>query len=142
MDSTGNLFKEGGIDHPSELMQRYYALAENRFTDFGALSDDDLLAIEALHDRLLGYYKEERRMHFRAFALAAVALLLLLGPIVSGTAYLIPLLIAFGLLLVLLVSYTVVYMRYEEGVRQKMRESLIIENERQRRRERQEGEEP
>jgi hypothetical protein len=136
VDSRGKLFPKGPPDNASALLKTYYRLVEGGFADFGQVADEELEWLQAIHDKHLSFYKEERRMHFGAFALVALAVVLLVPPVLSEERYALPLLAAFGLLLVLLVPYTVVYMRYEEGVRRKMRESVLLENERRLRQER------
>ncbi len=70
-------------------------------------------------------------MHFGAFALVGLSLLILLPALLTAkTDYFLPLGGVWLLLLILLVPYTFVYRRYEEGVRRKMKESVILENER------------
>ena len=138
MARNGKLFPTGLPADASALLERYYELADGGFPGFEGITDREMDWIQAIHDKHLAFFKEERRMHFGAFALVAVAMVLLLPAVLSEERYFIPLLAAFGLLVILLVPYTFVYMRYEEGVRKKMRESVIIENERRLRQERQE----
>ena len=140
MDSHGKLFPKGPPKNASALLKAYYRLSDEGFAGLDGFTDEEMDWIREIHDKHLSFLKEERRMHFGAFALVALAMVLLLPAVLSEERYFIPLFVAFGLLLVLLVPYTFVYMRYEEGVRKKMRESVIIENERRLRRERQEEE--
>ena len=138
MDSHGKLFPEGEPKNRSRLLEAYYGLVKEGFLNLEGFTDDEMDWLQAIHDKHLSFFKEERRMHFGAFALVAVAVVLLLPTVISDTRYFLPLLAAFGLLLALLLPYTFVYMRYEEGVRKKMRESVILENERRSRQERKE----
>ncbi len=140
MESNGKLFPKGFPVEASALLGRYHALSDNGFPGFDGLTDEEMDWIQRIHDKHLAFYQEERRMHFGAFALVGLAMVLLLPAVLAAEEHFIPLVAAFGLLLILLLPYTYVYMRYEEGVRKKMRESVIIENERRLRRERQKEE--
>jgi hypothetical protein len=135
MDSHGKLFLKGHPENSARLLKAYLSSAEEGFKNLDAFGDEELDWLQRIHDKHLDFYREERRMHFGAFALVGVAVLILLPSVLEAEQYFLPLFGALILLLVLLVPYTFVYMRYEEGVRKKMRESVIIENERQLRRE-------
>jgi hypothetical protein len=131
MDSYGKLFEKGELKTPSALYGAYEGLAADGFGDLDRFSKGELDWLQRIHDKHLAFFKEERRMHFGAFALVGLSLLILLPAVLTAkTDYFLPLAGVWLLLLVLLVPYTFVYRRYEEGVRRKMRESVILENER------------
>lgn len=139
MDSDGRLFKKG--QEPAvktELLVAYEKLCTGGFADLDRFSTDELGWLLQIHDRRLDYFREERRMHFGAFALVGLALVVLLPAVLTltDTDYFIPLAAIELLLLVLLVPYTFVYRKYEEGVRRMMREAFLLENARRLRRER------
>ena len=67
-------------------------------------------------------------MHFGAFALVGLAFIILFPALLTATEHFLPLLGVEGLLFILLVPYTFVYRKYEEGVRRMMKESVLIEN--------------
>ncbi len=137
MDSCGELFKKGEPAHPSRMFEAYQKLVKENFKNLEGFTDNELDWLQVIHDKHLSFFKEERRMHFGAFALAALATVIMLPNVLSETPYFLPLAAAFCLLIALLIPYTFVYMRYEEGVRKKMRESMLIENERSLRKDRQ-----
>jgi len=126
MDSSGRIFPKGATCPRSRLLERYERLAREGFEDLDELSDEELAWLRRIHDRYLDYYREERRMHFGAFALVGLALVILLPAVLSLEDYFLPLVAVEALLLVLLVPYTFVYWRYEEGVRRKMREAVQL----------------
>ncbi|MDR0965888.1 MAG: hypothetical protein LBM75_05210 [Myxococcales bacterium] len=101
----------------SRRLALYDALAEQ---DFAAIpedvSDADLAWLDGFLALKLEAEREERRMHFGAFALVGVLFFLLMPTLVTGTASLAMLLLAL-LLIVLLVPYTLVYFGYENRVR-------------------------
>jgi hypothetical protein len=137
MDSDGRLFKKGQEPRVrAELLEEYERLRAGGFDDLERFADDELDWLQRLHDRRLDYYREERRMHFCAFALVGLALVILLPAVLTLSDYFIPLAAIELLLLVLLVPYTFVYRKYEEGVRQMMREAIAIVNARRLRAER------
>ena len=129
MDSDGRLFADGYIETKSRLLEAYEKLATSGFkTDLASFSGDELDWLQRIHDKYLDFYKEERRMHFGAFALVGLALVILLPAMLTLGDYFLPLAAIEALLLVLLVPYTFVYRKYEEGVRRMMRESVLLEN--------------
>jgi hypothetical protein len=139
MDSDGRLFKKG--QEPAVkagLLVLYEKLCADGFADLDRLTAEDLDELQQIHDRRLDYYREERRMHFGAFALVGLALVVLLPALLTltDTDYFIPLAAIELLLLVLLVPYTFVYRKYEEGVRRMMREAFLLDNARRLRRQR------
>ncbi|MBW2276532.1 MAG: hypothetical protein JRF63_03505, partial [Deltaproteobacteria bacterium] len=126
MDSDGRLFKKGAEPAVrAELLVAYEQLCADGFEGLDRFSADELDWLQQIHDRRLGYLKEERRMHFGAFALVGLALVILLPAVLSmtDTDYFIPLASVELLLIVLLVPYTFVYRKYEEGLRRMMREA-------------------
>ena len=128
MDSRGQLFAKGELKNSSKLFLTYQQLSAKGFADLASLSADELDWIAEIHGRYLDFYREERRMHFGAFALVGLALIILFPALLSASDYFLPLLGVEALLFILLVPYTFVYRRYEEGVRRMMRESILIEN--------------
>jgi len=136
MNSSGQLFPTGEPQPTSGLLQQYNSMRKKGFEDLVRFDDDELDWLRRIHDRHLDYFREERRMHFAAFSLVAVAFLILIGPTLTMEQYFIPFAAAEGLLLMLLVPYVFVYRKYEEGVRKAMRQAVILENEGQLRRER------
>jgi hypothetical protein len=135
MDSRGRIFAPGEPGEKSALLARYEELRAKGFAELSSLSEPELDWLQAIHDKHLQFYKEERRMHFGAFALVGLALVILLSATLSLEQYFLPLAAIEVLLLILMVPYTFVYRRYEEGVRLMMKQSLLLENERQLRRE-------
>ena len=129
MDSFGRLFEKGEPKPKSSLFATYENLSSSGFREIGEdLSKEDLLWIQRIHDKYLNFYKEERRMHFGAFALVSLLFIILFPALLGAEEHFLPLLGIEALLFVLLVPYIFVYRRYEEGVRRMMRESVIIEN--------------
>lgn len=133
MDSSGRIFPARGPGPRSALLGEYERLARDGFDDLARFADDELEWLQRIHDRYLDYYREERRMHFGAFALVGLALVILLPAVLTLEQYFLPLAAVEGLLLLLLVPYTFVYRKYEEGVRRKMREAVILADELRRR---------
>ena len=130
MNSDGVLFERGAPEPAAALLAEYARLRKGGFDGLERLSADELDWLQRIHDKHLDFYREERRMHFGAFALVGLAFVVLLGPTVTlaETAFFLPLAAAEALFLALLVPYTFVYRRYEEGVRRMMRESVLLEN--------------
>lgn len=130
MNSDGVLFGEGLPRPAAALLAAYEELRRRGFEGLDRFSAGELDWLQRIHDKHLDFYREERRMHFGAFALVGLAFVVLLGPVVTlaGTDFFLPLLAAEALLFLLLVPYTFVYRRYEEGVRRMMRESIALES--------------
>jgi len=130
MNSDGVLFERGGPEPRAALLAEYEKLRKSGFDGLSRFSRSDLDWLQRIHDKHLDFYREERRMHFGAFALVGLAFVVLLGPTVSlaETDFFLPFAGAETLFLALLVPYIFVYRRYEEGVRRSMRESVTIEN--------------
>jgi hypothetical protein len=130
VNGDGVLFEKGGPSPAAALYAAYEELAKSGFRDLERFSNEELDWLQRHHDKRLDFYREERRMHFGAFALVGLAFVALLGPTVTlaETAFFLPLAAAEGLLFALLVPYTFVYRKYEEGVRRAMRESVLLEN--------------
>ena len=102
---------------PSRLLALHSELSAIEFARIpDDLSDDDLAWLDAFQALRLETEREERRMHFGAFALVGVLFFLLLPTLAAGKASLPMLLIAL-LLIGLLVPYTLVYFGYENRVR-------------------------
>jgi hypothetical protein len=130
MNSDGALFPKGSPAPASGLLAEYERLRRGGFSGLERFSPEDLAWLQRIHDKHLGFYLEERRMHFGAFALVGLAFVVLLGPTLTlaETPFFLPLAGAETLLFFLLVPYTFVYRRYEEGVRRMMRESVTLED--------------
>ena len=126
MDSGGRIFPKDGPGPRSQLLREYERMAREGFGDLDRFSDAELAWLQLVHDRYLEYYREERKLHFGAFALVGLALVILLPAVLTLEDYFLPLAAVELLLLVLLVPYTFVYRRYEEGVRHKMREAVLL----------------
>lgn len=142
MDSYGKLFEKGELKTPSVLYKAYEGLVAGGFEDLSRFSMAELDWLQGIHDKHLAFYEEERRMHFGAFALVGLCLMILLPALLTAKAYFLPLGGLWLLLIILLVPYAFVYRRYEEGVRRKMRESVMLENERRLRVEKDEERKP
>ena len=101
----------------SRLLALHDELALREFSAIpDGLSDADLAWLDAFLALRLETEREERRMHFGAFALVGLLFFLLLPMLAQGNASLPTLLIAL-LLIGLLVPYTLVYFGYENRVR-------------------------
>lgn len=112
----GVVLAEPGHDK-SRLLALYDALAASEFAQIPeALSDADLAWLDGFLALRLETEREERRMHFGAFALVGMLFFMLLPTLAAGRASLAMLLIAL-LLIGLLVPYTLVYFGYENRVR-------------------------
>lgn len=130
MNSDGRLFPKGAPKPASALLGEYERLRAAGFDGLDRLPAADLDWLQRIHDKHLDFYKEERRLHFGAFALVGLAFVVLLGPTLTlaETDFFLPLAAAETLLFLLLVPYVFVYRRYEEGVRRMMRESVRLED--------------
>jgi hypothetical protein len=128
LNSDGKLFRKGELKSESSLISAYEELTRNGFSGLGGFSGDELNWLQHIHNRYLGFYIEERRMHFAAMALVAIAALILIYPTLTIEKYFLPLAALESFLIALLVPYVFVYYKYEEGVRKKMREAVILEN--------------
>jgi hypothetical protein len=128
LNSDGKLFKKGELNPESSLISAYEKLAMNGFSDLGVFSGDELNWLLQIHNRYLSFYIEERRMHFAAMALVAMAAVILVYPVLTIEKYFLPLAVLELLLIALLIPYVFVYYRYEGGVRKKMREAVMLEN--------------
>ena len=101
----------------SRRLALYDELAAGEFTNIPEdRTDEDLAWLDGFHALKLEAEKEERRMHFGAFALVGLLLFLLMPTLAAGTAPLAILLLAL-LLIALLAPYTLVYFGYENRVR-------------------------
>ena len=130
MNSDGTLFPKGAPGPASRLLAEYARLRAAGFGGLDGLPPGDLDWLQRIHDKHLDFYREERRMHFGAFALVGLAFVVLLGPTLTlaETDFFLPLAAAEALLFLLLVPYVFVYRKYEEGVRRMMRESVRLED--------------
>jgi hypothetical protein len=130
MNSDGTIFADGAPGPASRLLAEHERLRRDGFARLERFSPEELDWLQRIHDKRLDFYREERRMHFGAFALVGLAFVVLLGPTLTlaDGPFFLPLAGAEALLLHLLVPYTFVYRRYEEGVRRMMRESVALED--------------
>lgn len=129
MDADGRLFKRGSQPEvKARVVELYERLDEADFAGLEELDARDLAALAGLHALRLEHLKEERRMHFGAFALVGLAIVILLPAVLTLERYFLPLAGVELLLLALLVPYTFYYRKYEESVRRLMRASMLIEN--------------
>ena len=95
----------------------YDELAKSHFAQVpDMVTDEELAWLKAYHRERVVAEREERRMHFGAFALVGVLFFILLPGFIKG-----PLVIGLGLLelllLVLVAAYVFVYFSYENRVR-------------------------
>lgn len=101
----------------SRLLTIYDQLAAEEFSRIPSdLTDKELAWLDGFHALKHEAEKEERRMHFGAFALVGLLLFILMPTLAAGQAPLALLLLAL-MLIVLLVPYTLVYFGYENRVR-------------------------
>ena len=101
----------------SRLLTIYDQLAAIEFSKIPEdLTDEELAWLDGFHALKHETEKEERRMHFGAFALVGLLLFILMPTLATGNAPLALLLLAL-MLIVLLVPYTLVYFGYENRVR-------------------------
>lgn len=101
----------------SRRLKLYDELAPNEFSQIPEdLTDEDLSWLDEFLSLRLETEREERRMHFGAFALVGVLFFMLLPTLAMGRAPL-PILIIALLLIALLIPYTLVYFGYENRVR-------------------------
>jgi hypothetical protein len=101
----------------SRRLQLYETLSKDHFGSIPAdASADELDWLEGYHHERVIAEREERRMHFGAFALVGVLFFILLPSFASGQ-FVLALALLELLLLVLLVPYVFVYFGYENRVR-------------------------
>lgn len=98
-------------------MEFYTTHLKDRFRSVDHLNEKDLSWLLVVHDKKVEYFKEERKMHFGAFALVTVLFFLLLPVILSGGEFTKPLLLIEGLLFFLMVPYVFYYAWYENRLR-------------------------
>jgi hypothetical protein len=98
-------------------MEFYTTHLKDRFRSVDHLDEKDLAWLLMVHDKKVEYFKEERKMHFGAFALVTVLFFLLLPVILSGGEFTKPLLLIEGLLFFLMVPYVFYYAWYENRLR-------------------------
>ncbi|MBN1880825.1 MAG: hypothetical protein JW885_01515 [Deltaproteobacteria bacterium] len=95
----------------------YETHLKDRFRSVDHLNEKDLEWLLTVHDKKVEYFKEERKMHFGAFALVTVLFFLLLPVILAGGEFIRPLLFIEGLLFILMVPYVFYYAWYENRLR-------------------------
>ena len=98
-------------------MEFYTTHLKDKFRSVDHLNERDLKWLLIVHDKKVEYFKEERKMHFGAFALVTVLFFLLLPVILSGSEFTKPLLLIEGLLFFLMVPYVFYYAWYENRLR-------------------------
>jgi len=98
-------------------MEFYATHLKDRFQSVDHLGERDLRWLLTVHDKKVEYFKEERKMHFGAFALVTVLFFLLLPIILEGGEFVKPLLLIEGLLFFLMVPYVFYYAWYENRLR-------------------------
>lgn len=102
----------------SRVLQVYREYAPTHFQTLPEdLSAEEVEGLMALHRDRLGAEREERRMHFGAFALTGILLFILVPPLVASGGRSVPLVILALLLVALVIPYAFVYYRYENRVR-------------------------
>lgn len=102
----------------SRALELYEALAPVHFVAIPAeISGEELAWLEAFHRERVLAEREERRMHFGAFALVSGLFFLLLPALVAQEFGFLALDLLALLLLVLIVPYVFVYFGYENRVR-------------------------
>jgi len=98
-------------------MEFYDTHLKDRFRSVDHLDEKDLQWLLTVHDKKVEYFKEERKMHFGAFALVTILFFLLLPVILDGGEFVKPLLFIEGLLFILMVPYVFYYAWYENRLR-------------------------
>jgi len=102
----------------SRALQLYEQLAPGGFASIpDELCDADVESLERQLALRLDIEREERRMHFGAFALVCLLFFLVFTPMVLAGFASVPLALLLLLLLALLVPYVFVYFGYENRVR-------------------------
>jgi hypothetical protein len=90
---------------------------KEKFKNIEELSEEELSWLLRVHDKKIEYFKEERKMHFGAFALVTLLFFIILPQALSGSEYSFPLMLLEGLLLILIVPYVFYYAWYENRLR-------------------------
>jgi hypothetical protein len=107
---------DGGLIMP-KTMEFYEKHLKEDFKTIASLSREELGWLLMVHDKKVEYFKEERKMHFGAFALVAILFFVILPQALSGGEYWLPFLLLEGLLFILLVPYIFYYAWYENRLR-------------------------
>ncbi len=90
---------------------------KDKFRNIDGLTKDELSWLLSVHDKKIEYFKEERKMHFGAFALVTILFFIILPQALSGGEYSFPLMLLEGLLLILIIPYVFYYAWYENRLR-------------------------
>lgn len=90
---------------------------KEKFGNINKLSREELSWLLQVHDKKIEYFKEERKMHFGAFALVTVLFFIILPQALSESEYSTPLMLLEGLLLILIIPYVFYYAWYENRLR-------------------------
>jgi hypothetical protein len=102
----------------SRRLELYDALSKAHFAQIpDEVTDGELAWLETFHRERLEAEREERRMHFGAFALVGVLFFLLFPALIAQAFQMLALDLLALLLLVLIVPYVFVYFGYENRVR-------------------------
>lgn len=101
----------------NETMDFYEKHLKDKFRNIDGLKKDDLSWLLIVHDKKIEYFKEERKMHFGAFALVTILFFIILPQALSETEFAFPLLLLEGLLLLLIIPYVFYYAWYENRLR-------------------------
>ena len=107
-----------GAGAKSHRLELYERLAKGHFGQIPEdVTESELEWLEGYHRERLAAEREERRMHFGAFALVGVLFFLLFPAMIAQAFQMLALDLLALLLLVLLVPYVFVYFGYENRVR-------------------------
>lgn len=98
-------------------MEFYERHLKEKFRNIEGLSEEELSWLLRVHDKKIEYFKEERKMHFGAFALVTILFFIILPQALSGGEYSFPLMLLEGLLLILIIPYVFYYAWYENRLR-------------------------
>ncbi len=90
---------------------------KDKFRNIEKLGREDLSWLLEVHEKKIEYFKEERKMHFGAFALVSILFFIILPQALDGGEYSLPFMLLGGLLFLLLVPYIFYYAWYENRLR-------------------------
>ncbi|MBN1574664.1 MAG: hypothetical protein JW984_15815 [Deltaproteobacteria bacterium] len=98
-------------------MAFYERHLKEKFRNIDRLTKEELSWLLSVHDKKIEYFKEERKMHFGAFALVTILFFIILPQALAGGEYSFPLMLLEGLLLILIIPYVFYYAWYENRLR-------------------------
>ena len=101
----------------NRTMGFYESHLKDKFRNIDELTKDELSWLLLVHDKKVEYFKEERKMHFGAFALVTILFFIILPQALLETEFSFPLLLLEGLLLLLIIPYVFYYAWYENRLR-------------------------